>query len=236
MTFPTTNWTLLAHATLSGDTAGMRALGALLNDYRQPVVSFLVQRGSLTQDAEDLTHQLFADMMSSRAWRQADRSRGRFRSFLLGILAHVISREQRRETAQKRGGQELKLSLEELADRGVEMSDPAPQDAAFFDRQWALNLVNGALTTVQDRYAADGRSRQWEVLLRYLPGAGETPTYEASAAELGLSLSALKTAVHRVRNEFREALRRAVSCTVGAAHEVEDELAYLHRVLSSPSM
>ena len=69
---------------------------------------------------------------------------------------------------------------------------------------------------------------------RFLPGAGEPPAYEEAAAQMGLSLAAFKTAVHRVRGRFRQEIRKAVGRTVGAAHEIDGELAHLHRVLSAP--
>jgi hypothetical protein len=37
-----------------------------------------------------------------------------------------------------------------------------------------------------------------------------------------------------VRQEFRAQLRGAVARAVSAAHEIDDELTYLHRVLSAP--
>lgn len=221
---------------MSGDTSSTRALDSLLSNYRAPVVSFLRQRGKSLQDAEDLAQQLFLDMLRSKAWRYADRSKGRFRSFMLGILAHVVSREQRHNGAQKRGDGVVALSLDELAVNGLEHAEPTCEDIQVFDRQWALRLVASALASVEEKFVSQGRQREWSVLVRFLPGAGASPTYEAAAKELTMHMPALKTAVHRVRNDFREALRRAVACTVSAAHEVEDELAYLHRVLSSPSM
>lgn len=236
MSFPSTNWTQLALATLSGNTASTRALDSLLSNYRAPVVNFLRQQGKSLHDAEDLTHQLFLDMMQSKTWRFADRSKGRFRSFVLGILAHVISGQQRHWAAQKRGDGAISLSLEELTAEGFEQAEPTREDTQLFDRQWALRLVANALSSVEEKFSTLGKQREWAVLVRFLPGAGAPPTHEAASAELGVSVAAMKTAVHRVRNDFREALRRAVACTVSAAHEVEDELAYLHRVLSSPFM
>lgn len=234
MNFPPTNWTLLAHATLHGDSRGTEALNILLREYRAPVVSFLRQRGRSPEDAEDLTQQLFLDMMRTKAWKLADRSKGRFRSFLLGILAHVVSHEQRFHGAKKRGEGAMALSLEELAANDIEVAEPSTGDVALFDREWAIQLVARALETVEKKFIAQGKQRDWAVLVRFLPGSGDTPTYDAAAAELAVSIAALKTGVNRVRGQFREAIRHAVAPTVGVAHEIDDELAYLHRVLSSP--
>jgi len=53
------------------------------------------------------------------------------------------------------------------------------------------------------------------------------------ALQLGISVSAVKVAVHRLRERFREALRGEVAHTVSQSDEIEDELRYLITVLSS---
>jgi hypothetical protein len=58
-----------------------------------------------------------------------------------------------------------------------------------------------------------------------------TPTYETAAAALGWPVARLKTEVFRLRQQFREGVRAEVMLTVDAPHEVEAELAHLHRVL-----
>ena len=52
------------------------------------------------------------------------------------------------------------------------------------------------------------------------------------AAELGLSEGALKVAVHRMRQRYRELLRAEVADTVASPEEVDDELRHLIAVVS----
>ena len=236
MNFPTTNWTLLAEATLRGESSQAKSLSSLLEQYRPPVVHFLRQRGNNPQESDDLAQDLFLELLQSQAWRRVDRTKGRFRSFLLGVLMHVITRERRRNCAEKRGAGHLGLSLDELGEEGIELESPRTQDVELYDRQWALQLVNCALTDVETKYLASGKQHEWHVLVRFLPGAGEVPTYESAAADLAMKLPTLKSTVHRIRQQFRESLRQAVARTVSAAHEIDDELAYLHRVLCSPGL
>ena len=144
---------------------------------------------------------------------------------------HVLSRERDRQGAEKRGGGRAFASLDELGDNAA-LAEVAPAEATAFDREWALRLMDATMAAVEREFSG---SAQWAVLVRFLPGAGAPPAYEEAAAQLGLSLPALKTAVHRVRQQFREALRSAVARTVSGAHEIDDELAYLHRVLIAHS-
>ena len=58
-----------------------------------------------------------------------------------------------------------------------------------------------------------------------------TLTYSDAMSRLRLSETALKAAVHRLRQAFRERLRAAVAKTVSAPHEVDEEMRYLQEVL-----
>ncbi len=234
MPFPTTQWSLLAEASLSGDAEARGALARLCESYRPPVVAFLLQRGYPAGAAEDSTQEFFLRLLESRAWKRADRAQGRFRTFLLGTLMHVVGRVREREGAECRGGGVFIGSLDELGENGFEPAAAVEQGDQVFDREWAGQLMDAALAGVARPYLEGGREGEWQVISRFLPGAGATPGYEEAAAQLGLSLPALKTAVHRVRQRFREELRAGVARTVSAAHEIDEELAYLHRVLSSP--
>ena len=231
MNFPTTQWTALAVASMSGDSMAREALARICDSYHKPVLAFLRSRGHSEADAQDFTQEFFVQLLDSRAWKRADRSRGRFRTFVLGILMHVVARERARAGTEKRGGGQILASIEEMDAAGETVAVTSEADVSTFDREWALNLMETALANLEASCGADGT---WLVLARFLPGAGAPPGYEEAAAQAGLSLPALKTAVHRVRQRFREELRGAVARTVSAAHEIDDELAYLHRVLSSP--
>jgi RNA polymerase sigma-70 factor (ECF subfamily) len=51
--------------------------------------------------------------------------------------------------------------------------------------------------------------------------------------ELGLTETALKVAVHRLRQRYRELLRAEVAHTVERPEEVDEELRYLIAVISN---
>lgn len=230
MNFPSTNWKQLGEASLNGDSRGRQALESMCESYRAPVIGFLRSRGYGAAAAEDLAHQLYLELLEKQSWRRADRAKGRFRTFLLGILMNVVGRERTRAGAEKRGSGVVPLSMDELEANGHEMA--AGEENWQFDRQWALGLVAGALAGTEASIKDAGRGHEWPVLVRFLPGSGAPPTYEEAMAELGMTLPAVKSSVNRVRQKFREELRRAVSATVSAPHEIDEELAYLREVLT----
>jgi DNA-directed RNA polymerase specialized sigma24 family protein len=232
MAFPTTRWTLLAAATMNGDAKGRQALAALCGRYRRPVVIYLMSRGLDESEAEDVAQDFFLKLVESRAWRRAHQARGRFRTFLLSVLNHLMMHRARDEQRQKRGGGLLPESLDELRENGFEPSADDTPEAAVFDREWALTLVGDAVLLVEAEFVQRGQQQEFQILRGYLPGTGTLLSYEDAAARLGLSLSALKAAVHRLRQRFREVLRSAVARTVSAPHEVDEELRYLAALLT----
>lgn len=232
MQFPETQWTLLAQATLNGDASGRMAMEEFCRRYREPVVQFIRGRGYSAEDADDLAHDFLVRVMEQRALRRADAAQGRFRSFLLGALVHKLADARDRSRARKRGGGEAPLSLD--IDDGVSdlAAIPAP-DVERFDRQWALRLLELTLRALEAEFVQRGRGEAFEVLRNYVPGGVRPPPYETAAHELGISLGAFKTEVHRMRRRFRELLRIEIAVTVSRPEQVDEELAYLGHVLQS---
>ena len=76
---------------------------------------------------------------------------------------------------------------------------------------------------------ADGKGELFEALKQSL--TGDEPSRSETAARLGLSESALKAAVHRLRQRYRELLRAEIAETVSTRTEIDDEMRYLVEVL-----
>jgi RNA polymerase sigma-70 factor (ECF subfamily) len=232
MPFPTTRWSILAQATLHGDASQAEALAEFYRRYREPVVEFIRRQTGDHARAEDLTQEFFVHLAERSTLQRADRNRGRFRSFLLGALARFLAQDRAYREAAKRGNGDSPLSLDALALGGEEPAVPSAVALAF-DREWARDL----LLRVRRDLAADwpDENDASTMLLRFLPGAVDTPAYEAAADGLGWPLARLRTEVFRVRQKFRERVRAEVALTVDAPHEIDAEMVHLHLVLSDPA-
>ncbi|MEM7383986.1 MAG: sigma-70 family RNA polymerase sigma factor, partial [Verrucomicrobiota bacterium] len=69
-----------------------------------------------------------------------------------------------------------------------------------------------------------------------LAGRGDhIASYAGIGNELGLSEGAVKVAVYRMRQRFREILRQQIAQTVGSEDEVEEEILFLFRAFSRSS-
>lgn len=104
-------------------------------------------------------------------------------------------------------------------------------DSDSFDREWALVILENVFQQVQKEFERDEALNRFAVLRNYLPGAIETPSYEAAAAELALSVPTVTSVVHRMRQRFKVLLREEVARTVSSPHELAGEMAYLRTVL-----
>jgi DNA-directed RNA polymerase specialized sigma24 family protein len=115
--FASTRWTVVRQAADS-QTASQHALSALTElcqTYWRPIYVFLRRQGIAQHDAQDLTQAFFADLIESRAYARADPTKGRFRSFLLGTLKHIVAHARDRDRAQRRGGGAVPVQLDETA-------------------------------------------------------------------------------------------------------------------------
>jgi DNA-directed RNA polymerase specialized sigma24 family protein len=232
MYFPTTHWSLLAKATLSGETAARAALNELCQRYWSPLKQFIVARGYPEAEAADLTQEFIVHLLEREALSKPDRSRGKFRSFLLGALGNFLSHERERRLAQKRGGLQPHVSAEVMEAEGA-LAAPRASDGeeGEFDRGWALAVLRASLERIERSYAEAGQETLFAVLRSFLPGGTALPSYEEAARRANLSVAALNSHVHRMRCQFREAVCTEVTATVSAPHEIDEEIAYLYQVL-----
>lgn len=228
--FFTTRWTMVMRA--KGDAPEARAaLGDLCEAYWSPVFSFLRREGRGEDQSRELTQEFFAKLLAGAGIGEADPAKGRFRSYLLGSLKHFLSNQRRDANREKRGGCAVIESIDTGGSEtspGLQVADPgAGADDAWFDRHWALAVMERGLERVRETFVKSGKSAQFEVLRPWLMGDPEGMTQADAAARLDISTAAAKVAIHRLRQKFGEAIRSEIAETV----ESEQEIAAEHRYL-----
>lgn len=230
--FATTQWSLVLAAGERGEGAEA-ALARLCSLYWYPVFAFVRRQGASPEEAEDLTQGFFARIIEKGDLGDADRARGRFRSFLLAACRHYVSNERDRARAEKRGSGKAPISIDVAAaelryERALAHAETPDR---LFDRQWCLTLLAAALEGLRDDYEAAGKARLFDRLQDFLTADAAEITHAEAARDLGMTEGAVKVAVHRLRRRYRTALRRRVADTVGSASEVEDEIRHLRETL-----
>lgn len=220
-----------------GDTHESRtALSELCAAYWNPVFHFLRREGRNDDDSRELAQEFFARLLARGGIGEADRSKGRFRSYLLGALKHFLAERRRHEGREKRGGYVLHESLDAPNAEGSAGLEIANSSAAFsdkyFDREWAHAIMACSLATVQSSFVNNGKAAQYDVLKAWLVGDTENLSQSAAAAELGISTGAIKVMIHRIRKDFRQAVEAEIFQTVPSVDDIGEELRYLVEVLS----
>jgi RNA polymerase sigma-70 factor (ECF subfamily) len=233
--FASTRWTIVRQAADS-QTASQHALSALselCQIYWRPVYVFVRRQGTPQHDAQDLTQGFFADLIDSRAYTRADPMKGRFRSFLLGTLKHFVAHTRDHDRAQKRGGGDVPVQLDEAALSEAETYASRCKDwtaDGIFDREWAASLARQALDRLEQEYELGGKSALFEALKsRLTTGEATAIPYEELANRLGRTAAHLRVDVTRLRARYRAILREEVSGTVVDARDVDEELRYLRQ-------
>ena len=237
--FETTRWSLVvAAASAAEPTGGARqALAELCETYWYPLYAFVRRRGHSPEDACDLTQGFFARLMEKNDLAAADQSRGRFRTFLLCSLANFLANHRDHERALKRGGDRKHVSLTWDSEDAECRYQLEPTDGLtperLFDRQWALSLLDGVLVDLREEYERGGNGQLFDALKGALTFVPDAPGYEQVAAELHMTVGAVKVAVHRLRSRYRQHLRRTIADSVVSEEDVHDEIRHLFHVLAN---
>jgi hypothetical protein len=173
-------------------------------------------------------------VLKERFIEAADKEKGRFRSFLLTRLNHFLADEWDRLKARKRGGGQRWIPLPGGTAETRYQIEPvdARSPDKLFEHRWAVTLLERVFERLRQEYAAEGKSAQFCELQGCLAQARAAVPYAEVAVRLGLSEGALRVAVHRLRQRYRNLLRVEIADTVSGPEKVEEELRDLFRVLA----
>jgi len=240
--FRTTRWTQVL-ATRGESPEARLALRDLCEAYYDPVEAFVRRYRSGYDDTRDLTHAFFAKLLEGNSMRGIERTRGRFRSYLLGAVKHFLADQRDRTLAEKRGSGKSPPSLNARPSPGgserpegalLDVADPHgfPPDA-FFDRQWALAIVEKGMSILQAESQNRGETQRFEVLSRWLIASEDRANAAEAARSLDMTDGAFKVAVHRLRKRFGQLVKDQIASTVDGPEALQAELDYLIQALSA---
>ncbi|HSP44711.1 MAG TPA: sigma-70 family RNA polymerase sigma factor [Chthoniobacterales bacterium] len=239
--FSSTHWSVIVAAgnSASEPERARTALAELCQTYWTPLYTFVRTRGYSVHDAQDLIQSFFAHLIEHEIYARTERTKGRFRSFLLAALKNFLADAYSRARALKRGGGDEFLPLDEDRAGAAESlfqthcADEQLGEDSLFERSWAEALVSAGMEELSAEQEREGKGRLFHHLKIFLTGGAEPlPTYDELAAQMGIPASTLRSHVTRLRMRYRELLRAQVRKTVQTDAEVDGELHELFRVLS----
>jgi RNA polymerase sigma-70 factor (ECF subfamily) len=232
--FTTTHWSVVLAARQPEGGGGAAALEALCRAYWYPLYAFIRRRGYAPAEAQDLTQAFFARLLEKDYLHAVDRSKGKFRSFLLAALEHFLANEWRNARAKKRGGAAVFVSLNDTKaeQQYANLSGPDLSPEKLYERQWATTLLEQVLIKLRAEFVAAGKANLFEELKIFLTGEKRAVSYAELAAKLQSTEAALKMAVSRLRQRYGELLRAEIANTVSRPEEIDEELHALFAALS----
>jgi DNA-directed RNA polymerase specialized sigma24 family protein len=231
--FATTQWSIVLGAGGRLSRVDARAaLSELCEIYWPPLYAYLRHRGESPANAADTVQGFFALLLEREDLASVHPERGRFRSFLLASLKHFQANERDKQAAIKRGGGRSLLPLDVEAAEDQFKFEPldARTPETLYDRCWALTVLDRAKGKLREAYAKTAKLERFETLLPYLGGEAQQ-SYRDAADALELTEGAVKTAVHRLRREYRDAIRSEIAQTVESEDEIDLEIAALFQAL-----
>ena len=231
--FATTHWSVVLAAANQESPEGAAALEKLCRTYWYPLYAYVRRSGHSPEDAQDLTQAFFACLLARDSLAQVRPQKGKFRSFLLTALRHFLSDQWSQARAVKRGGRVEVLSWDALEAEGRYRLEPVERlDAErIYERRWAMTLLEQALNRLRDESTAAGKTELFEALESLVAGESDISCGDV-AVKLGLTESAVKSSLHRLRERYRALVREEIAHTVAEPAEIEAEVRYLITVVS----
>lgn len=215
--FQTTSWSLVR------SVQNVKALDALISIYWKPLYFFVRQKGNDNETAKDIVQEFLTTLLSKETLKKADASRGRFRTFLLAALENFMKDRLKFAAREKRGGGHKIVSLDfSTGESEYTLQVQAGESPeTVLNRAWARSLWEDSLARLR------GVPSHLEALKLYLANAD----YKEIAAKTGLSESAAKTAVHRLRGQLRDIITDHIRQTVSTEEDLRNEVSELMELL-----
>src|SRR5215472_1241825 len=188
--FPTTVWSMVVKAANPQTQCSSESLARLCTSYWRPVYVFIQGKGFNSDEARDYTQEFFARLIEKHYLAGLDRSKGRFRSFLMAAASHFLCNCLDAQRTQKRGGGRDILPMDAEAAEGEYRREPSHTSTpeALFEHQWALTVLDRTLKRLRAEYSGPDFNRLKPCLL----GEAERGQIAQTAAEIGISEGALK--------------------------------------------
>jgi len=213
--------------------AARTALAALCEAYWYPLYAYIRRWGATADDAPDLTQAFLTSLLERRDFKGLSQERGRFRAFLLASLRHFLANDAARRRSQKRGGgvTTVPLQSDDAEHRYLVEPVDAETPERLYERRWALIVIDRVLLALRREAEAEDRTAEFDAIKACMLGRATAGSYAVIADRHGVTESAVRVAVHRLRRRFQARLKQDIAATVASPDQVDDEIRYLIKAL-----
>ncbi len=209
--FPRTKWTRMLDPERRREV-----LAELCRSYWKPVYCYLRATGFGNEQAKDLVQGFFTDkVLGQDLVQKADRTRGRFRSFLLRSVRNYAISIHRVD------------KVHPSLDDGQEYESPAGSPEREFDRAWADELLQRVLAELESECRQRGKETHWHIFHDWLldPQINQLKTIGEVCRRYGVSdASQAYHMIENIKRRFRTLLRGHLGQTVASDTDGEAEI------------
>jgi RNA polymerase sigma-70 factor (ECF subfamily) len=197
--------------------------------YWYPVYAFIRRHGKSPDDAQDLTQSFFAKLLRREWLTGIEKRDSRFSTWLLTRVKTHLLNEHRDATAQKRGGHSVPVPIELAQAENWFGAEPTGTETPErdFERRWALAVLDAALAQMQKNCCEVGKSALFDHLSPFLSREPELGEYATLSKTLQMRENTLAVTVHRLRQQYRDAVRAEVAAGLTDNALIEEELRHL---------
>ncbi len=192
----------------------------------QMVRSHWLRQGCDHHEAEDLTQEFFLHLLKQESLTAAARSGSHFHRWLMTALRNFQINEWRRASRLKRGGGKKVHSLDAMDRDQRKACEPVDRHTpeTAYEQRWLEAVLDGAKARVRRDYEAAGQGGRFEALQTCLLKGDGSVTGKSAAQQLGLSDTAVRTAVYKLRQRYKTAVREEFAGALTGEAGVEDEI------------
>lgn len=198
---------------------------------------YLCRKGCDNEKAKDLTQGFFQEVVLDRDLiQQADREKGKFRTFLLTALDRYAANIHRAESAKKRMPTGGLVHLDAMESWIPPESDQAGRPDEMFVYAWASELLDEVLASVKAICKEAGQEKHWGVFHRTViePADGaETPPLSQICKDIGIeNETKASNMCITVKRRFKATLKVRIRQFVDSDGQVDEEIRDLMQILS----
>ncbi len=229
--FPATRHSALLALADENPETRIRAREKLISVYWKPVYKYVRLKWNKDREAaEDLTQGFFLEEIEKNFFKNFEKQKARFRTFLRVCLDRFVQKQNQSASRIKRGGDVKFVSLDyDGAENEISRANsPVINNAErFFAEQWAHDLLSSSVTELRTRLANDNKQDYYKVFERYdiqRAESGEKVTYAEIAQALEISVESVTNYLAYARKLFRQIVKDTLREITASDQEYREEL------------
>jgi RNA polymerase sigma-70 factor (ECF subfamily) len=235
--FLTTHWSLVEHIQ-SEDDKDRVLIGLLLERYWKPVYCYLRHKGYDNEDAKDLTQSFFQEVVLNKDLVvRANKTKGRFRTFLLHALDQYLLNEKRRQSTKKRSPKGKLVSFDIISPPALpeSVSRSSPEDS--YNYAWTASILDQVLSEVEANCLEYGLELHWRVfqdkVIRPILGDTSPPTFEEICERYKIDdQKKAANMVTTIKRRLQKSLKQFIRNTATSDYEMQEEFAEIVQFFS----